>query len=372
MAKFGLGLLVGMVALLGGCAVDAADGEDGVIRPDDTTIGSLEPTARTTGSTKDTVGGVTYAVGQGIQSPTRGAASPSAVFLYQMDRDGSARLERAFAPYGLEFKGGVSVALGDLNGDGTPDVITGAATGAAHVKVFDGATGATNASFLAFGAAFAGGVRVAVGDVNGDGTADIVVGAGAGGGPHVKVFDGKTLQLVRSFYAFDPSVKAGLRIAVGDFDGDGRADIAAATGAGAGPHVKVFSGKDNSLLASFFAYDGGLTSGIELGTGDFDGDGRADLAAIPSYADGQTAVPLHVKTFSGKSWATISSYLAAPSASGATIAGMPDLDGDGREEVIVATSAFRRVFPSATPGQSKELPAPAAGTSAFVSAVRAK
>ena len=42
----------------------------------------------------------------------------------------------------------------------------------------------------AFQPNFTGGVRVATGDINGEGTPDIITGAGAGGGPHVKIFDG--------------------------------------------------------------------------------------------------------------------------------------------------------------------------------------
>jgi hypothetical protein len=90
------------------------------------------------------------------------------------------------------------------------------------VGVYDGVSGAQLASFLAYDSSFAGGVRVAAGDVNGDGVVDVVTGAGPGGSPHVKVFDGVTGAEFRSFFAFDPGFTGGVFVAAGDMTGDGR------------------------------------------------------------------------------------------------------------------------------------------------------
>src|SRR4051794_7920963 len=64
--------------------------------------------------------------------------------------------------------------------------------------------------------AFTGGVSVAAGDVNGDGFPDIVTGAGPTGGPHVKAFSGKDGSELFSFYAYDAGFTGGVNVAVGD------------------------------------------------------------------------------------------------------------------------------------------------------------
>ena len=75
------------------------------------------------------------------------------------------------------------------------DVITGSGAGSRpHVKVFDGATGAEVRSFYAYDQGFAGGVFVAAGDVNGDGTADVIVGSGEGRSGQVKIFSGRAYK----------------------------------------------------------------------------------------------------------------------------------------------------------------------------------
>src|SRR5262249_44912312 len=124
-------------------------------------------------------------------------------------------------------------------------LVTGAdAGGGPHVKVFDAQTRAEKFSFFAYSAGFLGGVRVATGDVTGDGVPDIITGAGRGGGPHVKVFDGLSGMEVRSFFAYNAAFTGGVFVAGGDVNGDGFDDIITGAGPGGGPHVEVFSGKD--------------------------------------------------------------------------------------------------------------------------------
>jgi hypothetical protein len=202
--------------------------------------------------------------------------------------DGSERF--SVLAYDAAFRGGVSVATADVTGDGVDDLITAAgAGGGPHVKVFDGQTGGEVMSFFAYDPAFAGGVSVAADDVNGDGVADVVTGAGAGGGPHVKVFDGRTGGELASFFAYDPAFAGGVNVAVGDVNGDGRADVVTGAGAGGGPHVKVVNASalgqtnadgtiaDTALLANFMAFALAFGGGVNVSAGDFDGDGLADV-----------------------------------------------------------------------------------------------
>src|SRR5205823_2917492 len=122
-----------------------------------------------------------------------------------------------------------------------------------------------------------GGVRVAVGDVNGDGTADVIAAAGPGGGPQIAVFDGKTAKLLETFFAFDPRFTGGTDVAVGDVNGDKVSDIIVGADAGGGPQVRVFDGKTAQAIATFFALDPSFTGGVHVAAGDVNNDGKADI-----------------------------------------------------------------------------------------------
>jgi hypothetical protein len=108
---------------------------------------------------------------------------------------------------------------------------------------------------------FHGGVYVAAGDVDGDGRDDVITGAGAGGGPHVKAYSGVDGSLIASFFAFHAGFTGGVRVGAGDVDRDGRLEIIAGAGPGGGPHVRAFS-VGGGEVAGFFAFDLVFTGGV--------------------------------------------------------------------------------------------------------------
>jgi subtilisin family serine protease len=248
-------------------------------------------------------------------------------------------LDRTIQAYDAGFKGGVRVASADVNGDGMPDIITAPGPGGPpDLRVFDGFTGQPLAgalgSFFAYDPAFLGGTYVAAGDVNGDGKADIVTGVDAGVGPNIKAFSGADGSTLKSFWAYDPAFLGGVRVAVGDVNGDGHGDII--TGAGsAAPHVRAFSGTDNALLANYFAYDPGFAGGIYVSAGQVLANGRAQI--ITGTAIGAP----HVKAFDITdpfAPTTVRSFFAYdPAFSGGVRVGADDIDGDGVDDILAAS-----------------------------------
>ena len=205
----------------------------------------------------------------------------------------------SFFAYGSGFTGGVYVGAGDTNDDGIADIITGTGPGGGpQVEVFDGRTNAELRSFYAYDPAYSGGVTVAGGDINGDGFADIITGS-ASDAAHVEVFDGQTNALSRSFYA-SPGFN-GVFASAGDVNGDGFDDIITAVG----PQVKVFSGQDDSVLKSFSPYGTGFKGQVLVAAKDVSGDGIADVITGPGACGGP-----HVEAFDGPTLAELQSFMA--------------------------------------------------------------
>ena len=281
-----------------------------------------------------------YATGQPELVVGSGVGAASSVKIVDPNTDA---VKMTFAPYQPGFTGGISVAHGwGAGSDGVPREVVVTATGAGvgpHIKVFDIFSGHLLREFYAYDSKFTGGVRVALGDSNGDGMDDIITAVISKAGPHVKAFDGYTGQEIRSFYAYDPKFMGGVTISAGDINGDGVADIVTGAASGAASHVKVFSGTNNAVLRSFLAYDAGFKGGVTVAVGDVDGDGKADIITGAGAGGGP-----NVKVFSGADGTKLAEFAAYdPKFLGGVNVGTEDLNHDGRVEIVTGSRAGAHV-----------------------------
>lgn len=236
-------------------------------------------------------------------------------------------------PFGPAYTGGVVVASGDLTGDGIRDVVVGTAgAGRAAVKAFDGITGGElpGLGFDATEPAGVNGVSVAAGDVNADGYADLVVGTGPGGPVRVRVVSGKDGTALGQFVPYAGST-VGVRVAAGDVTGDGRADVVVSPATGTLP-VQVHSGAGFALVRVIDPA-AGSPSGVFVAAGDLNGDGFAEVVS------GQTVGGAgRVRVYDGRTGALRRDFVPFAGSAAPRVA-VYDLDDDGRADLAVGSGS---------------------------------
>lgn len=176
------------------------------------------------------------------------------------------------------------------------------------------------------------------GDVSGNGHKEIVIGAGNGGGPQLRIFDDSG-GLVGQFFAYDKNFRGGVYVALGDINGDKVKEIITSPGRGGGPHILVYN-DHGEIKGNFMAYDPAYRGGVKVASGDIDND-DSDEIITAFYVDGE----LNVRIFR-RSGALVSEFVRQ-GARGEIFIDTADIDGQGGEEILFAYQAGGQTIVSA-------------------------
>lgn len=235
------------------------------------------------------------------------------------------------------FRGGFFTASADLVGDSKAEIVVGTEQGfGPHVKIFD-SEGNVITSFFAYATYLRSGVRVALGDVNGDGVKEIITAPGPGGRPHIRIFNGDGTLFHPGFFALDGLFQGGAFVTSGDVNADGKDEIIVTAGPGGGAQVTVHNAT-GTILANFFAYDKNtFRKGIKAATLDFDNDGRAEIITGPVIG-----AP-HIQMFSIQTneirRLNPGFYAFDPNYQGGVSIAGGDINGDGVDEILVGVGS---------------------------------
>ncbi len=241
---------------------------------------------------------------------------------------------RSIGSLDLPFWGvqGYNMVIADLGRDGKSEIILGSLSGQEPKVYLYRADGSKLNEFYAYGQNFKGGVSVAVGDINGDGKREIITGAGEGGGPQIRIFDSYGRIAVQSgFFAFNEALyRNGVSVATADIDGDDKDEIVVASGYGAKPQVRIFNFR-GEMVGDFEVDDFGGTRGINVAEVDIDGDGVDEILISGSYG----SVP-KVTVYRGNGSLRNEFLAYEKEFRGGVMAIGADIDGDGKEEIITS------------------------------------
>lgn len=244
-----------------------------------------------------------------------------------------------------EEYGGAIAAVGDIDGDGVSELLIGrafSATSPAGAALFSGKTGAQLRTYEPDGRTIFGWNLAALGDVDADGTPDYAVGSGPAAGFYgdpdtflANVYSGKTGAIL---YQYDSAV-TGLHsrvFAAGDVNGDGHADFMLGSNTKTGsrsPEFHRLTMISGADGSTLFERTGLAITGIRGGT-DFNGDDVPDIVVSTTSLSSD---PGHLKLLSGVDGSTL--FTLVPPAPGfsreASLVG--DVDRDGIADIAVAT-----------------------------------
>ncbi|MFA5070617.1 MAG: hypothetical protein WC528_05035 [Patescibacteria group bacterium] len=269
--------------------------------------------------------------GDGDQEIVVGSGSNYPPLVRIFDLNGSILNE--FYAYADNVRTGVKVAVCDLNSDGKSEIVTAPGKGSPpHIRIFNSG-GQVTGQFFALDGRFRGGVSLACGDMTGDGVAEIAVAALTGGGPHVTVHNAGG-QLIGNFMAYGRGFRGGIELGLADIEPDGVKEILTVPHVGKA-HIQVFTGKGRRLSPGFFALDLSYNIGGTVAGGDVDGDGDDEILFSPGTG---MSNEIRIFTRQGIRAGIVRSF--PPAVQGYLSIYGQDVDEDGQDELVVMPESY--------------------------------
>jgi VCBS repeat protein len=243
-----------------------------------------------------------------------------------------------------------SVDIGDVNGDGRDDVVVGRGDGI--FVLLQNANGTLNPG-LNYATSFS--EKIQIGDFDSDGRMDIA-GIDWGSQHQVVVFTQQPNGTLALAAMYNGSHDGYNDLEVGDLNADGRDDLIVMSGQGFAPNVSVFLQQPGGLFDTATVYDlGGNELTQSVGVGDLDGDGRNDLAV--SFGIGLDVSPTVAIWFQNILGALDQPAARFPSSGIPTALEVADINSDGRRDAIVTHGLSLGVYRQESDGSlvSEEL-----------------
>jgi hypothetical protein len=183
-------------------------------------------------------------------------------------------------PFTINYRGELQVAIGDLNGDKLMEIYVAPSDGyPAPIKVYTRHGRPMKRDWYPFGENYAGGYSLAVANVDSGKKSELLIGAGVGVEPKVYLYDYQ-FSPIANWLAFEKSFRGGVNVTGGDVNGDGKDEVIIGAGSGKGPVIRVFDNAGKQLSPEFSAYQTFTKLGIEVLTADVDFDGKDDIVGM--------------------------------------------------------------------------------------------